>query len=128
MKSLAPVLLVLLAVTPAAAQVEIKGGPPGPEAEFRIDPPSLYYETTRPGQGLFYPTGPRVLYEPAFIEPFAVKWETPTQSGEAGVSGWTSPNQPVGGAISGYSEVTGWLGLGFSITWDGPPPRKPAVR
>jgi hypothetical protein len=34
----------------------------------------------------------------------------------------------VGHQISNYHEVTGYFGLGFSITWDGPPPSAPPAK
>jgi hypothetical protein len=108
--------------------VQIQAKPAQPvERETRVVPPPLRYETTRPTDADIYPTGPsRVQHDPAFIEPLATKYETPTSSGRVGLSGWTAPNAPIGSPVSGWRDVSGWFALGFSVTWDGPPAaRKP---
>jgi len=103
-----------------------------PEAgETRVVPPPMLQETTRPPDNDFYPNPPGVKVEtdPAFIEPLAVHYETPSGSGRFGLSGWTAPNPPVGSPVSGWRDVSGWFVLGFSLTWDGPPaPPKPRPR
>ena len=121
-------LLVLLATPTWAQEVEIiKPAPPiKSEPERPVIPPGLYDET-RPSDADLYPRGGKVQYDPAFIGPLSRKRETATSTGRAGVSGWTSPNTPVGPASSGWGEVSGWFALGLSFTWDGPPPaRRPA--
>lgn len=118
---------VLLAAPATAQQVEIQAAPPPTPPEARVVPPPLHYETTRPTDADNYPEGTRVGHDPAFIEPMAGAYETATGSGRAGLSGWTAPNTPVGAAIAGYREVSGWFALGFTVTWDGPPPA-PAKR
>lgn len=118
--ALAAVVLLLAAVPSAAQDVKIE--PPPPALEPReIVPPPLHYDQTRPSDRDFYPDGPRVEHDPAFIEALSGEYQTPTSSGRAGIAGWTAPNTPVGPAVAGYREVTGWLGLGFSVTWGGPP-------
>jgi hypothetical protein len=113
---------VVLAVAPAAAQqVGMVTSPPA--QEFEVVAPGGHYERTRPSDADFYPPpGPRVQYDPAFIEPFAAKRETPTSTGRVGLAGWTSPNTPVGSPQTGSRDVSGWFALGFAITWDGPSP------
>ena len=129
---LALVALGCSATLPAAAQqVEIGTKTPPLERPARVVPPPLYYETTRPPDADFYQHGgTRVENDPAFIEPLASTYETPNGSGWMGLSGWTSPNQPVGSPSTGWPETTGWFAIGFSVTWGGPPaaPAKPRPR
>ncbi len=123
--------LALAVAAPAWAQVQIestKTVKPGEGPEFRIVSPPLQKEE-RPRDADVYPgSRPRVEHEPAFIEPAATQYQTPTGSGRYGLAGWVSPNTPVGHQISNYHEVTGYFGLGFSITWDGPPPVVPPAK
>jgi hypothetical protein len=121
-------LAVLLATPTWAQEVEIKkpAPPTAPEPERNMIPPGLYDET-RPSDADHYPRGGQVQYDPAFIRPLSSKRETPTSTGRAGISGWTSPNTPVGPPSSGWKEVSGYFALGLSFTWDGPPPaQRPA--
>jgi hypothetical protein len=112
--------LGMLAATSAGAQqVEIESQKQPVERPARVVPPPLHYETTRPPDTDYYPQGTKVEHDPAFIEPLASKYETPTGSGRVGVSG-----SPVGG----WRDVSGWFALGFSITWDGPPAPKARPR
>jgi hypothetical protein len=107
---------------PPPGGVRIETAPPAPpERPARVVPPPLHYETTRPPDTDFYPQGTKVEHDPAFIEPLATRYETPTSSGRVGFSGWTAPNPPIGSPVSGWRDVSGYFALGFSITWDGPP-------
>ena len=116
-------LVTLAASSAAAQQVEIEATPPERhEREPRIVPPPLQNETSRPPDADYYPRGTAVGHDPAFIEPLAGTYQTATGSGRFGLAGWTSPNQPVGAESAGFRESPGWLAIGFSITWDGPPP------
>lgn len=130
--TLAIVALALVVTAPAWAQVQIETTRPvkpeqGPE--FKIVPPPLQREETRPHDADNYPgASPRLEHEPAFIEPFASEYQTPTGSGRYGFAGWVAPNTPVGSQISEYHAVTGYWGIGFSITWDGPPPTRPPAK
>ena len=122
-------LLALTAQPAGAQQVKIESTRPPVEPEARIVPPPLHYETSRPPDADFYPRGTFVEHDPAFIEPFAGSYQTSTGSGRYGLSGWTSPNPPLGAEAAGWREVTGYFALGFSVTWDGPPARvAPAQR
>ena len=124
------VALLTLAASPVfAQQVDIKAAPPeGQEHRPEIVPPGLHYEITRPDDADFYPDGPRVRHDPAFIEPFVAKVETPNGTGEVGLSGWTAPAPPVGPSVI-RREVNGWLSFGLSFVWGGPPtPPKRAQR
>ena len=129
MKFFATIGLLLLLSSPAWAQeVEIKKPAPPPAREERdFIPPGLHDEI-RPGDADRYPRGGQVQHDPAFIGPMSKPRETPTSSGRFGVAGWVSPTTPVGpGSASGWNEVSGYFALGFSATWDGPPPaRRPA--
>jgi hypothetical protein len=122
-------LAVLLATPTWAQEVEITKPAPPPtvrEPEPNIIPPGLYDET-RPSDADLYSRGGLVRYDPAFIGPLSSKRETPTSTGRLGISGWTSPNTPVGPPSSGWNEVSGYFAFGLSFTWDGPPPaRRPA--
>jgi hypothetical protein len=62
--------------------------------------------------------GPRVDHAPAFAEPFVGTYETPTTTGQFGLSGWTTANPPLGPP---YRDVTGWFSFGFTLTWDPKP-------
>jgi hypothetical protein len=121
--------LGLLVAMPAAAQqpIEIEAKRPEVERPLRVVPPPLHYETTRPPDTDFYPQGTKVEHDPAFIEPFASDYATSEGSGTIGLSGWTAPNQPLGGAAANWRETSGWFALGFSVTWGGPPAKPKAA-
>src|SRR3989454_9025787 len=120
---------VLLATRAGAHEGEIKNpAPPAArEPERDVIPPGLYDET-RPSDADHYPRGGQVQHDPAFFGPLSRRRETPTSTGRIGIAGWASPNTPVGAPSgTGWKEVSGWFALGFSVTWDGPPPaRRPA--
>lgn len=119
---LAVLLIGALAAPAFAQQVKITAPPPPRERERGVISPGLHYETTRPPDADYYPQAPRVEHDPAFIAPVSVETETPTSTGRAGLSGWTSPNTPTGPTVAGaHNEVTGWFALGLSVTWGGPP-------
>src|SRR5712691_4659921 len=126
------IAIAALFVTPAwAQQVEIKKSAPSAaptprEPERDVIPPGLYDET-RPSDADHYPRGGQVQHDPAFFGPLSRPRETPTSSGRIGLAGWVSPSTPVGASGSStWKEVNGWFALGFSITWDGPPPARSA--
>lgn len=117
-------LVVALAATCAFAQdVKIERRPPAGERRPEIQTPSRHYEQTRPSDHDWYPEGPRVETDPAFVEGLSSEYEAPTSSGRVGVAGWTAPATPVGPAVAGYREIPGWLTFGFAVTWGGPPAR-----
>jgi hypothetical protein len=125
------VLLAALPVVTVHAQQQAQPGvrietTPQTESERRatVVAPGLHYETTRPPDSGNYPYDVRVQHDPAFIEPFTMRIEGTSSSAQLGLSGWTSPNTPVGPSISGFREVSGWLGFGFSVVWNGPPAAK----
>ena len=128
---LATIGLVLLVATLLAAPVSAQQAPSGVQIETTpqpkgerpaaVVPSPLHYETTRAPDTGKYSTDVRVEHDPAFIEPFAGRYETTSGSGRFGLSGWTAPNPPVGSPDSGWRDVSGWFALGFSVTWDGPP-------
>ena len=126
MKSVIALALAVLVATPVAAQqVDIQKPSPPPvriEREPEVIPPGLANER-RPIEADNYAKGGRVPHEPAFIRGLSTR----TATGRAGIAGWTAPNTPVGGGVVGWSEVSGWFAIGFSVTWDGPPP-PPAQR
>lgn len=115
----------LFAGVATAQQVEIKA--PAPPREHQIEGiinPGLQYEITRPDDSRFLPPGPRVHYDPGFIEPLSV----PTETGRMGVAAWTAPTAAMGGSQSGAREITGYFAIGFAIEWGGPPQTKRAAR
>ncbi|MGH7279741.1 MAG: hypothetical protein ACREJG_13795 [Candidatus Rokuibacteriota bacterium] len=88
----------------------------------RVVPPGLHYEQSRPSDSDYYPLeGPVVEHDPAFIEPFT----TETETGKAGLAGWVAPTTPVG--FQGERQNPGYVAIGLSVTWGGPPvaPRSP---
>lgn len=120
-------LTVAMGLAPAWAQ-NVKITAPEAPREPRVVTPGLLYER-RTSYDLYYlGIPPSVPYDPAFVEPFVLQVETPDTTGRIGLSGWTSPNPPVGSYGTGRSEINGWLGFGLSWTWGGPPPpRRPGA-
>lgn len=129
-KALALGVLFALAAVPALAQgVKIEAPRPQTERPGAAETTRLPFERTKPSDRDYYPDGPRVAHDPAFIEGMSADYESGNSSGRVGVAGWTSPNTPLGPEVMGYREVTGWFGLGFTVTWGGPPrasSRRPA--
>lgn len=127
MRYLIALALAVAVTAPAAAQqVDIQKPAPTPqriEREPEVISPGLSEERRPIDADNYPPRGGRVPHEPAFIRGLSSK----TATGRAGIAGWTSPNTPVGGAVLGGSELNGWFAIGFSVTWDGPPP-PPAKR
>jgi hypothetical protein len=123
MLPLAVLMITLAAGVASAQQFEIKAPRPqrGQEIEGIISP-GLQYEITQPDDARYLPPGPRVHYEPAFIEPLSA----PTETGRKGVAGWTSPTAAHGGTQSGAREITGYFAIGFAFEWGGPPLKAPA--
>lgn len=117
------VAVALGAAAPALAQqVEIEAPAPPPRVrEPVVIPPGDHYQATRPSDADYYPRAPAVRPDPTFIGPFSRKTET----GRAGLAGWTAPATPVGSPQAGHREVPGWFVLGFAVEWGGPPPPAP---
>ena len=114
---------VLTAGVAGAQQFEIRApGPTRGQAIEGVTKPGLQYEITQPDDARYLPPGPRVHYEPAFIEPLSV----PTETGRKGVAAWTSPSAAMGGTQSGARDITGYFAIGFAFEWGGPPPKSPA--
>ena len=121
MVSTLAVVAVLTATAALAQDVKLKA--PEPTREPRVIAPGLLYET-RPNEENVYPGyPPSVPHDPAFIRPFSTDVETPQSTGRLGLSGWTSPNPPVGPPVVGTRENNGSPSFGFSWKWGGPPPR-----
>jgi hypothetical protein len=112
----AVMVLAMLGPSLSLAQdirIEERPRPEAPQGES--SGPSRHDASTPPAAGV----PPRVDHAPAFIEPFVGTYETPTTTGQFGLSGWTAPNPMVGPP---YREVTGWFSLGFTVTWGPKPP------
>lgn len=62
------------------------------------------------------PQRPHVPHAPGFIDPLA----RPTETGRAGIAGWTAPRAPVGSRSASPPDSPGWFGFGFAIEWGGP--------
>jgi hypothetical protein len=115
----------LLAGAAAAQQVNITAPAPSRDLDIEgIINPGLQYEITQPDDARYLPPGPRVHYDPAFIEPLSV----PTETGRKGVAAWTAPTAAMGGAQSGAREITGYFAIGFAFEWGGPPTTKSPAR
>ena len=52
---------------------------------------------------------------PGFVAPLSKQTET----GQAGIAGWTAPNLPVGSRGAADPDNPGWLGFGFAAQWGG---------
>jgi hypothetical protein len=116
-------ILAALGLRPAWAQ-NVKITTPESMREPRVVTPGLLYEK-RPSDDLYYlGIPPSVPYDPAFVEPIVLQVETQDTTRRIGLSGWSSPNPPVGSSGTGRSEINGWLGFGVSWTWGGPPPAR----
>lgn len=109
-----------------AQRVDIETRPPAAQRGVDVVPPGLHEQVTRPPDADFYPEGPRVQHDPAFVEPLAAD----TGTGRVGLSAWTAPQTPAGPGVSGHRDVSGWLAIGFSVTWGAPPapPKRPPAR
>jgi hypothetical protein len=127
--AVAVLFAVLFATSGWAQEVEIEKPAPPPTAkpEREVISPGLYDET-RPSDADHYPRGGLVQYDPGFLTSTSQPYERAKSTGRIGLGGWVSPNTPVGPMSSGWKEVSGWFALGFSVTWDGPPPaRRPGA-
>lgn len=62
-----------------------------------------------------YPSRTTVPDALGFVAPFSKGTET----GQAGVAGWTAPNMPVGSRVAADPDNPGWLGFGFAAQWGG---------
>ena len=110
MRYLIALVLALVVVTPAAAQqVDIKKPAPAPARERSREPgviePGLSREERPVDADNFPPHGGRVPYQPGFVRGLSTKTET----GRAGIAGWTAPSVPVGGQAGGWLEHNGWF-------------------
>ena len=122
MRYVIALVLALVVVTPAVAQqVDIKKPAPAPARERSREPgviePGLSREERPVDADNFPPHGGRVPYQPGFVRGLSTKTET----GRAGIAGWTAPSVPVGGQAGGWLEHNGWFAIGFSATWGAPP-------
>jgi hypothetical protein len=115
--------LAVLGAVPAFAQVEMRATPPPPPERVIIEPGGDHYDATRPTDADAYVEPPAVRYDPAFVAPLSTKTET----GRAGVAGWTAPNTPVGPRQQ-WREVSGWFAFGIAVEWGGPPPARVPTR
>jgi hypothetical protein len=118
---LAMALIGVLASTAVvfAQEVPVETYPAPGKPESRSAPRRVPTMPTHPPRTGTYHRDVGVGYEPAFIEPLAGKY-TKAGGGRFGLSGWTAPNVPVGGAQSGAPDVDGWASLGFTFTWGEP--------
>jgi hypothetical protein len=103
------ILVAALGATAVQAEdLKLDTTPPTPET--RVPAPGPVRGPSDPG---YYPGGPVVPYDPAFIPGLS----TEVGTGRAGLSGWTAPNPTAGLTGTGGSERPGWFSLGFTWTW-----------
>lgn len=116
----AAVAVTLLATGAWAQDVRIETRPEAEAGPERIMVPGPDPAPDRPVDHNIHPggPGPMVRHEPAFFAALSRR----TEGGRLGLSGWTAPNTPVGPGGSGYRDDPGWFAMGFTFTWDGPPP------
>jgi hypothetical protein len=115
-------VLALLVAAPVLAQdVDIKRPAPAPQRERLREPgviePGLSREERPIDADNYPPHGGRVPLEPAFFRGLSTK----TSTGRIGLAGWTAPNIPLGGQVTGWRELNGWFAIGFTVTWGAPP-------
>jgi hypothetical protein len=128
MRGLATLAVVLIPVLggQAIAQgpVEIEStAPPAPRPFEIIAPGPAVRDASRVPEAEFYREDQRVPYDPALIEPFVGTTEGGTRYG---LSGWTSPETPVGSLASqAYRQNNGWFGFGITFIWDLSPGVRP---
>lgn len=72
---------------------------------------------SRRSESDLYPSRPPVPYAPGFLAPLSKD----TESGRAGVAGWTAPNTAGGSRGAADPDNAGWLGFGFALEWGGSP-------
>jgi hypothetical protein len=109
---------------PAQTPVEIRSSAPAPPGQLEIIAPGpAVRDASRIPEAEFYREDQRVPYEPALIEPFVGTTRGGTRYG---LSGWTSPETPVGSLASqGYQQNNGWFGFGITFIWDTSPGVRP---
>lgn len=112
-------VLVSTGVVPAQ-EVPVETYPAPGKPEILPAPRRVPDMPTHPPRTGTYPRDVGVGHDPVFIEPLAGRYSTRAGGGRFGVSGWTAPNVPVGGAQSGTGDVDGWASLGFTFTWGEP--------
>jgi hypothetical protein len=103
-----------------AQELPIETSPERREPDSRSEPRRLPDTPTSPSRESAYPRDVGVRHEPVFIAPLAGRYDTPEGGGRFGLSGWTSPNPPIGPVQSGANEINGWFSFGFSFTWGDP--------
>lgn len=116
--------LVLFGTNPVWGQAKkatVETAPPplavGPP---EVTPGDSSREATQAREADFRPDNIRVLHDPVFIAPFTKTIPTGCDSAiRFGLSGWTAP--PGRGDRVVAREATGWLALGVSVAWAGPP-------
>ncbi len=101
-----------------AQELPIETSPGPTRSTIRPEPSRPSDAAARPLDVGAYPGDVGVRHRPAFVEPFAARYETRTTRGRYGVSGWTAP--PVAGPPNGARDNSGSFSLGFSATWGDP--------
>lgn len=108
---------ILVSATPGIAQeLPIETSPGSSRPMIRSEPSKPSVTDARPLDVGAYPGDVGVRHRPAFVEPFAARYETRAARGRFGLSGWTAPAGPPNGA----RDISGWFSLGFSLTWEEP--------
>jgi hypothetical protein len=97
--------------------VELRAGTGEERRGIELSAPPAVREGTRPRDAGFYPEDTRVRHEPAFVEPFTHAPSTGPVK-KMGASLWTAPAGGRGSLGASPSDVSGWLGFGFTLVWE----------
>jgi hypothetical protein len=110
--------LLLASGTALAQGLPIETSPGPMKAPVRLEPRRSGALQPSLPESAAYPRDVGVRLDPAFIQPLAARYDTTSLVPvRLGLAGWTPPNVPVVGPQSGAAEVSGWLSLGFALTW-----------
>jgi len=99
-----------------AASLPIVAGPAWAQPlDLKATPPPRERVAPAVPERDLYPQRPSLPHQPRFFERLSKKTET----GRAGVAGFTAPNRPVGSRMAGDHDNPGWPGAGFAVEWGG---------
>lgn len=107
--------IVTLLVIAAPLLPMLPRGAHGQPLDLKATPPPRERIAPAVPERDLYPQRPSVPHRPNFLRPLSKKTET----GRAGVAGFTAPNSPVGSRAAGDHGNPGWPGVGFAIEWGG---------
>ena len=108
-----PIVTLLVIVAPLLAM--LSRGAPAQALDLKATPPARERIAPAVPERDLYPQRPSVPHRPSFFGALSKK----TDSGRAGVAGFTAPNSPVGSRVAGDHDNVGWPGVGFAVEWGG---------